>query len=46
MMSQSIKKPPFVHYKLALRVGRRKQSSERKNVLKTWSEPSLITPDL
>jgi small subunit ribosomal protein S19 len=43
-MSRSLKKPPFVHYKLALRV-EDAQSSGKKNVIKTWSRASLITPD-
>jgi len=35
-MSRSLKKPPFVHYKLA---------SKSKAVIKTWSRASTITPD-
>jgi len=43
-MSRSLKKPPFVHYKLAKRVGEA-QSSGKKSVIKTWSRASTITPD-
>jgi small subunit ribosomal protein S19 len=43
-MSRSLKKPPFVHYKLAMRVDAAKESGS-KNVIKTWSRASTITPD-
>ena len=43
-MSRSLKKPPFVHYKLEERVLDAK-SSGKKNVIKTWSRSSTITPD-
>lgn len=43
-MSRSLKKPPFVHYKLAKRVDEA-QASGRKNVIKTWSRASTISPD-
>ena len=43
-MSRSLKKPPFVHYKLAMRVDEA-QSSGKKTVIKTWSRASMITPD-
>ncbi|MGF1564305.1 MAG: 30S ribosomal protein S19 [Flavobacteriales bacterium] len=43
-MSRSLKKPPFVHYKLAQRVDEA-QSSGKKSVIKTWSRASTITPD-
>ena len=43
-MSRSLKKPPFVHYKLMLRVDNAK-ASESKAVIKTWSRASTITPD-
>ena len=43
-MSRSLKKPPFVHYKLEKRVLDAK-SSGKKNVIKTWSRASTITPD-
>ena len=43
-MSRSLKKPPFVHYKLQQRVDDT-QSSGKKSVIKTWSRASTITPD-
>lgn len=43
-MSRSLKKPPFIHYKLASRV-ESTQSGGKKSVIKTWSRASTITPD-
>ncbi|MCR9172010.1 MAG: 30S ribosomal protein S19 [Fluviicola sp. XM-24bin1] len=43
-MSRSLKKPPFVHYKLNQRV-LAAQESGNKQVIKTWSRASTITPD-
>ena len=43
-MARSLKKPPFVHYKLQQRV-EESQSSGKKSVIKTWSRASMITPD-
>lgn len=43
-MSRSLKKPPFVHYKLMKRVDEAQESS-KKAVIKTWSRSSTITPD-
>ena len=43
-MSRSLKKPPFVHYKLIKRV-EKLQESGKKSVIKTWSRASMITPD-
>jgi small subunit ribosomal protein S19 len=43
-MARSLKKPPFVHYKLMQRV-EAAQSSGKKSVIKTWSRASTITPD-
>lgn len=43
-MARSLKKPPFVHYKLSKRVDEA-QASGKKNVIKTWSRASTITPD-
>ena len=43
-MSRSLKKPPFIHYKLAKRVGEA-QASGKKNVIKTWSRASTISPE-
>lgn len=43
-MSRSLKKPPFVYYKLENKVVKSKDSG-RKEVIKTWSRASTITPD-
>ncbi|MCH2214370.1 MAG: 30S ribosomal protein S19 [Flavobacteriales bacterium] len=43
-MSRSLKKPPFVHYKLMARV-EAAQESGKKSVIKTWSRASTITPE-
>ena len=43
-MSRSLKKPPFVHYKLQQKV-EEAQASGKKSVIKTWSRASMITPD-
>ena len=43
-MARSLKKPPFVHYKLNRRV-KETQEGGKKNVIKTWSRASMITPD-
>ena len=43
-MSRSLKKPPFVHYKLVKRA-ETAQAADKKAVIKTWSRPSTITPD-
>ena len=43
-MSRSLKKPPFVHYKLMQRV-EEQADSQKKTVIKTWSRASTITPD-
>ena len=43
-MSRSLKKPPFVHYKLMRKV-ETAQSGGKKSVIKTWSRASTITPD-
>ena len=43
-MARSLKKPPFVHYKLMQRV-EEAQESGKKSVIKTWSRSSTITPD-
>lgn len=41
-MARSLKKGPFVNYKLEKRV---LENTEKKAVLKTWSRASMITPD-
>lgn len=43
-MSRSLKKPPFIHYKLMKRV-EEAQANQSKNVIKTWSRASTITPE-
>lgn len=43
-MSRSLKKPPFVHYKLYQKVDKAQESGS-KSVIKTWSRASTITPD-
>ncbi|MGB0933554.1 MAG: 30S ribosomal protein S19 [Lishizhenia sp.] len=43
-MSRSLKKPPFIHYKLMARVDEA-QESGKKAVIKTWSRASTISPD-
>ena len=43
-MSRSLKKPPFVHYKLMKRVDDA-QASSSKAVIKTWSRASTISPE-
>jgi small subunit ribosomal protein S19 len=43
-MARSLKKPPFIHYKLDKRI-QEAQSSGKKNVIKTWSRASTITPE-
>ena len=43
-MARSLKKGPFVHYKLEKKV---LENTEKGNkaVVKTWSRASMITPD-
>ena len=43
-MSRSLKKPPFIHYKLSKHVADA-QTSGKKNVIKTWSRASTISPE-
>jgi small subunit ribosomal protein S19 len=40
-MARSLKKGPFVHYKLEKKV----LDNSNKSVVKTWSRASMITPD-
>lgn len=44
-MSRSLKKPPFIHYKLIKRVDE-SVASNSKAVIKTWSRASTIIPDM
>ncbi len=43
-MSRSLKKGPYIHYKLEKRVLEAQQSG-KKSVIKTWSRASMISPD-
>ena len=43
-MSRSLKKGPFVEFKLEKRILEMKDSGKKK-VIKTWSRRSMITPD-
>jgi small subunit ribosomal protein S19 len=43
-MPRSLKKGPFVHYKLQRKVEEMNKSGKKK-VIKTWSRGSMITPD-
>ena len=43
-MSRSLKKGPYIHYKLEKRV-LETQASQKKSTIKTWSRASMISPD-
>ena len=43
-MARSLKKGPYIHYKLEKRVLEMQESS-KKSVIKTWSRASMISPD-
>jgi len=43
-MSRSLKKGPFIDYKLEKRVNQMNESN-KKSVIKTWSRASMISPD-
>ena len=43
-MPRSLKKGPFVHYKLQKKIDAANEAGSKK-VIKTWSRSSLITPD-
>ena len=43
-MSRSLKKGPYIHYKLEKKVFQT-QDSKKKAVIKTWSRSSMISPD-
>ncbi len=43
-MARSLKKGPYVHYKLEKKILANKESG-KKTVVKTWSRASMITPD-
>ena len=43
-MSRSLKKGPYIHYKLERKVSVA-QDSGKKSTIKTWSRASMISPD-
>lgn len=43
-MPRSLKKGPYVYYKLQRKIDSANESSKKK-VIKTWSRSSMITPD-
>ncbi|CAI8378637.1 MAG: 30S ribosomal protein S19 [Owenweeksia sp. TMED14] len=43
-MARSLKKGPYIHYKLEKRV-MENVSASKKSVIKTWSRASMISPD-
>ncbi|MFX3625893.1 MAG: 30S ribosomal protein S19 [bacterium] len=43
-MARSLKKGPFVHWKLERKVEQMNEG-KKKSVIKTWSRASMITPD-
>lgn len=43
-MSRSLKKGPYIHYKLERKV-LAAQEQNNKNTIKTWSRASVISPD-
>jgi small subunit ribosomal protein S19 len=43
-MPRSVKKGPFIHYKLAQRI-KELNNKNQKRIIKTWSRASVITPD-
>ena len=43
-MPRSLKKGPFIHYKLQRKVDKANESRSKK-VIKTWSRSSMISPD-
>ena len=44
-MPRSLKKGPYVYYKLQKKVEEMNSGGGRKKVIKTWSRGSLITPE-
>lgn len=43
-MPRSLRKGPYVYYKLQRKIDKMNESGEKK-VIKTWSRSSMITPD-
>jgi small subunit ribosomal protein S19 len=44
-MARSIKKGPYIHFKLLEKVAKANESN-KKSVIKTWSRASMIIPDM
>jgi small subunit ribosomal protein S19 len=44
-MSRSLKKGPFIDFKLEKRVLEMNDGGKKKQVIKTWSRRSMISPD-
>jgi small subunit ribosomal protein S19 len=44
-MARSIKKGPYIHFKLLEKVAKANESN-KKLVIKTWSRASMIIPDM
>lgn len=44
-MARSIRKGPYIYYKLLEKVTKAKESN-KKQVIKTWSRSSMIIPDM
>jgi small subunit ribosomal protein S19 len=44
-MSRSLKKGPFIDFKLEKRVIEINEGGKKKQVIKTWSRRSMISPD-
>ncbi|MFO8055171.1 MAG: 30S ribosomal protein S19 [Bacteroidales bacterium] len=43
-MSRSLKKGPYIHYKLERKVLKNAQAKKKK-VIKTWSRATVVSPD-
>lgn len=44
-MARSLKKGPYVYYKLLNKLEKAKES-KKKSVIKTWSRSSMVIPDM
>ncbi|BDT61503.1 MAG: 30S ribosomal protein S19 [Flavobacteriales endosymbiont of Rhyzopertha dominica] len=44
-MVRSLKKGPFINYKLIKKIKENNLNLKKKKVIKTWSRSSLITPE-
>ena len=42
-MARSLKKGPYIHHKLLVKIAKAKES-KKKSVIKTWSRSSMIIP--